>query len=285
MSDATLARVLDLFGAGEGRMLWLGGGDVTGRDDWPSLLAGVARRGFRLGLIDSLARALSETEIAALSRVAALAVRLDAAADAATHVVPNLIRLRAAAAFENRPAPALSINCVAHAATLAGLPALVALAHACGIDELALSDGPQELAALLAVDETLHATVLEIMTRMLETGQRLGVKVSIEQGLLDALGGVPAAGPQAGSTRECLDPWSLLLFKPDGSIHTCSAGHPAVAHVDEVATLGDIFFSAANLQCKQALLDGRLPPACRHCARKTSVPLVRLADAVAGLCP
>ena len=81
-------------------------------------------------------------------------------------------------------------------------------------------------------------------------------------------------------TRHCLDPWKMVLFSPDGSIKTCCIGYPAITSIYSIESLDDIFFSEANLRCKNELLTGNLSPICDRCERKEIVDLKKFSDVI-----
>lgn len=284
MAPQTLDKILTLLENAGIRQICLSGGEVTFMNNWLDSLHAITQRGFRIDLISNLARTLDDAEIAALSRLNRLSISMDSAdrqlaqtfrsKSRLENIVYNIVRIRSLAQQENRSPPHMSISCVIGTQTLAALPNLIPFIHACGVREISLTDvteAPQQenhLTSILRFDLFTREETARIINRVLTVAERLQVEVSLDPAVVEGLNGTPGHALAPGLTRACLDPWSLLLFKPNGDIHTCCTEYPPVARVDSVDSLHDIFFGPLNMQCKQELLDGRLHPICRDCVRK-----------------
>ncbi len=190
------------------------------------------------------------------------------------NVAYNIARIKAKSYSIGLPSPVMSANCTITAPVLKTLQELVCLVKALGIAELHLTDVTELSGLRVRYQSILHFREYSkeecslAIAQAKAKGVELDVRVSIDKGLEESLEGTRKNWLQNGETRVCLDPWRLILVKPNGDIHTCCIDYPPIAHISDVSSIHDIFFSPANLRCKEELLSGRLHVACRKCARK-----------------
>jgi len=220
----------------------------------------------------------------------------------------NITLIRAAAARAGRPAPRLGLTGVLSDRSVVGLDRLVALASALGcevnlsnlIELHGISENPPRSLFSLS-GEALAQAHMEYV-RATETAARLKVPLNIHPNLRSYLDAAPSHGFQGkatlsawernfkgctlsqyvtasdalqpGETRNCLDPWSMLYFAVDGTIHPCCLSHlDPLCHVGDVDSLEQIYSMPRSRAYRQGLIEGRPPTPCIACIGRSRVPI------------
>ena len=296
MDTNVVEKILDLLGPLIGSTITLSGGEVTFMKDWMSLARRIKEKNFKISLISNFAKMFSDEEIAMLATFSTIAISMDSPDATITKhyrsklrlevLTLNIIRIRAYCLKHELPLPALSIASTVGTPTLHTLPDLITFAHACGVNKISITDvtecagAPGDFTAIARFDRYSRQESVNIFNETIRLANRLGVELAVEQSTINALNGQQSIETPPGLTKSCLDPWQMLLFKPNGDIHSCCVDYPAIANIRHVNSIEDIFFSEANLACKQTLLSGELHPACKKCTRRQD----KTADAFISEC-
>lgn len=284
MDADVVGKILDLLAPLAGSTITLSGGEVTFMKDWISLAQQIKEKNFKISLISNFAKLFSDEEIKMLVSFSSIAISMDSPDATITKhyrsklrleiLTLNLIRIRAYCLKHELPLPALSIASTVGTPTLHTLPDLITFAHACGVNTVSITDvtecagAPGDFTAISRFDRYSREESVSFFNEAIRLANRLGVGLVIEQSTINALNGQQNTETPPGLTKSCLDPWQMLLFKPNGDIHSCCVDYPAIANISHVNSIKDIFFSEANLACKQELLSGALHPACKKCTRR-----------------
>ncbi|MBB4197902.1 hypothetical protein CCR94_19045 [Rhodoblastus sphagnicola] len=297
MEPRILGKIVSMLQKHPARHVTLSGGEVTFMKDWMKTVDYITGNGLTANLICNGGRLLNDEELEFMLRFKTICFSIDTPdvelakrlrpKVAVPNIVYNILRLRAVASMRNQPPPPLSISCVLSDANLHTLPDLVALVHTMGLNNLAVNEVTELEGGCADSRSVRHwkryspEQCRAIVSEAVEFGRRCGVHVGFFEGFLDAIAGnEQSASMPKGMTRLCTDPWRLLVFMPNGDIHTCCCiGYPPIAHIDEVESLEDIFFSPANLRCKEELLTGKLNESCLKCTMR---PIASPADVVAA---
>ena len=296
MDTDVVEKILDLLGPLIGSTITLSGGEVTFMKDWMSLARRIKEKNFKISLISNFAKMFSDEEIAMLATFSTIAISMDSPDATITKhyrsklrlevLTLNIIRIRAYCLKHELPLPALSIASTVGTPTLHTLPDLITFAHTCGVNTVSITDvtecagAPGDFTAISRFDRYSRQASVNIFNETIRLANRLGVELAVEQSTINALNGQQSIETPPGLTKSCLDPWQMLLFKPNGDIHSCCIDYPAIANIRHVNSIEDIFFSEANLACKQTLLSGELHPACKKCTRRQD----KTADAFISEC-
>lgn len=306
MADDHVDKVIRLLSDGGATSVTLSGGEVTARKDWREIVTKIQNAGMAVTAIMNFQQILDQDDIEIISRFSSVVVSIDTPdrrklnkiriGAKLENMVLNLVALRSHSLRNGGQGPKVQINATIGEETFGDLEDLVSFTAACGIDNLTLTP----VTKTDGIDMNFHSlnegrrySKNEIRAKLLAAealSQRLGVQLVVEPELIE-LASDPGAAPNAaevtrprdGETRLCLDPWSLLLFKPNGDVHTCCIDYPAVAHIDEIETVADIFGGERNRLCKTEILEGNLHKSCEACVRRKIGPADQFRQVLEGL--
>lgn len=215
-------------------------------------------------------------------------------------IVHNLTLMRAAALLGGRPMPRLAFTCVLSDQSVHNLDRLVALAKALAC-ELNLSNlielhGVTEYPprSLFSLSGPELAEACAHYQRALELADHLQVPFNVHPNLRAYLAAAPTNNfntevasskwdrnfPGCTSTeyhtvsdllspgepRDCMDPWSMLYFAADGTVHQCCLSHlDPIGHVSEVGSIDALFTSDRSVAYRRGLLTGKPVGPCITC--------------------
>jgi len=267
----------------------LSGGEITFMKDWPGIVKNLLANKVHVMMITNLAKIMDDAEIETLSSLGQILISIDTpdielakkfrSKTQLENIVYNIIRIRSYCAMKDIAIPPLSFHCTLGSQTIRSLPELVSMAHACGVPHVHVNEVTMhndinfEYKPVTFYGERTRQETISLFNDAFSMANRLGVRISVVDGLIDAVQNPINENLTAGKTRLCFDPWKMLLFGVDGAIHTCCNGYPAVSNLYEVSSLKEIFFGSANTKCKTELLTGELSKECIRCTRRKIVDI------------
>ncbi len=220
-------------------------------------------------------------------------------------IIHNIVLVRTVAISQGRPPPRIDLACVLNDQSIRDLDRLVALAKAldCQINlsnliELhGLTDTPP--VSVFSLEGPALVDAWRHYRKAADLADHLGVGFNMHPNLKDFLDRLPANGfansavtadwkanyrgadqtryractdlLAQGEVRDCLDPWTMLYFGIDGTVHQCcTSPFNPIGHVAEVDSIDDLFGSERSDAFRRGLWEGRPVGACLNCIGRRS---------------
>jgi sulfatase maturation enzyme AslB (radical SAM superfamily) len=264
------------------------GGEVTNRKDWMEITDRFIKVNCQVNAILNLQRILKDSEVSFLMNFSTLLISIDSANRSILaetrlhskleHISLNIIKLKSEI-LRSGSKTNLRATSVIGTRNFEQLTDLLYYLKILNFEQLNISDvTPLEnidtgFTSIFDSAEFNKEKINKIIENIIDVTHKLKIDVVPEQFFLQRLSGNFSSTVPQGYTRNCSDPWDLILFKPNGDIHTCCIDYPPIANVFEVNSISDIFNSPKNLICREKLTVGDLSKQCDRCARKEIIPI------------
>jgi MoaA/NifB/PqqE/SkfB family radical SAM enzyme len=220
----------------------LSGGEVTFMSNWRSIIERLWSQNFSVMMITNVAKIMSDKEIETLALLNQILISIDTpdhelakiyrSKTQLENIVYNIVRIRSYCAATDRATPPMTFHCTLGAQTVRSLPELVSLAYACGVPHIHINevtmhgDFQFEYKPVTYFTEKNRAETINIFNSSFALAQKLGVRVSVVDGLIDAIQNPSSEEIQSTQTRLCFDPWRMLLIGVDGAFTPVAMGTP-----------------------------------------------------------
>ncbi len=268
--------------------------------DWEAIADRLIDAGFRVHIVTNLAKRLSPSEIAALSRFELILVSIDTVdtdllprlrrgANVQT-IFDNLESIRAHAAKRHRK-PELAISCVVSQESAPTIGQMVDEFMRRGVMTFRFGDlveyppvegamvahhlsnasekdldrvGAQfrDALARIVANGGLHHVDPPLMTLLIDRSRSSSHDDLREGAAYDKRVHHDIAAE--GQTRDCLDPWQTAYIHATGAIRPCCFYETHLGMLDE-QSLDEIYEGDAFRDLRRAMLDGNLPSSCATC--------------------
>jgi MoaA/NifB/PqqE/SkfB family radical SAM enzyme len=283
-----------------------GHGETTTVPNWYQAIGPIASQGSRLHLTSNFARTFSEMEIDALLAFTSVIVSFDTDdADLLKKtrrsvrletIVDNLGRLQRAAASRRLALPKLVASCVVHTHNVMHLDRYVRFCATHGFRSVQFAnlvefaETPGTAFRVAHVGSLPREELVAARAKIREAQSvalALRMECEIQSGLLDFLDqstemskpvGTDLCGemryakrPEAGQTRNCLDPWFFAMIRADASVMPCCY-HPVVGSLKQ-QSLSGVLNGEAAVALRRQLMTGALCDSCMCCPSRPIVGL------------
>ncbi len=245
--------------------------------------------------IDTLAR-FQSVEISCDSHDPEVFRSLRRGADLQT-LCSNVRQLEAARARRGGSAPSISFSCVVSDRNVLHLPEYVAFGRDLGVNHFTFCnltkhpdvEGVVNARHITEMELALLSRVQKSLDDSFRFLRKSRIKFFVQQGLLDSLKekmqsaaagadfpppGNEAASPPGtkrysstrpgGQTRDCLDPWSFVLFHANGEVSPCCWQYPVLT-LGKRQPVADAFNCMQVKKLRHQLLGGDLSEKCLQC--------------------
>jgi len=213
-------------------------------------------------------------------------------------VLENMRSIRSFAERENRKSPNFSWSCVLSDKNIGTMNKYFQLGMAMGVMNFNICnltkypDLPGTLALLhpAQMDPAMLSEVTTHFMRSVHEATDAGARVIITPGLSESISAVLEAwcaqqpipdfvNPERsdllqfnvditpGMTRQCLDPWQMVLVQESGGVAPCCVD-TAIDTLDTSESLDEVFNNDAFVRRRKSLLTGRLPKKCMQCTAR-----------------
>jgi len=283
-------------------------GETTLFPGWESFCGDILDAGCAMTMLSNFARPFKDSELSVLARFAVLNVSVDTADAAALKtirrgldirtVLHNISRIKAFCLKNGLKPPRLGWVATLSDRVAEGIVDLYCLAVASGADSinfhqlLRFQDAPNTLRDIMELPRREFLNALDAIHRCQEMAPGHGVELSVGGiGIMEAMERCPDSGPRPaasqpsmlgelschvnptlpGQTRMCFMPWVspyVNPLRPEGDVYPCCATGRPLGRLKEAGGMRAMLSSSPYRQLRAALLQGRLPLACRHCPIK-----------------
>jgi hypothetical protein len=224
-------------------------------------------------------------------------------------ILANIVRIRSVAINDDLPAPQFHFSTGLFDKSVSNLRELAAMAIALSIGSIVFWDLVEydrdtnatdvfAIRGLTTIEEHELTPLLATLDSALQLLQRHGVSVSIAggavQNLLDRYRSVvherdPPEKQNTATevedmsqvTRDCTDPWTMVVFRGDGGIAPCCRRPPIGTLTED--SLPTILNGDKARELKANLLSGRLDDHCMNCQARAMTSPAQLAQKVSAL--
>lgn len=283
-------------------------GETTLFPGWESFCRDILDSGCAMTMLSNFARPFKEPELAVLARFAALHVSVDTADVAALKsirrgldirtVLHNITRIKAFCLKHGLKPPRLGWVATLSDQVADGIEDIYCLAVASGADSvnfhqlLRFRDAPNTLRDIMELPRRDFLDALGAIHRCQEMARGQGVDLCVGGiEIMEAMERGPDSGQRLaesqpsmlgelschvnptlpGQTRMCFMPWVspyVNPLRPEGDVYPCCATGQPLGRLEEAGSLRAMLSSGPYKQLRAALLEGRIPPACRACPIK-----------------